>query len=303
MKFRISPDCDPCKNLLSSRHKDAASKRTSAGIRTFSNGIQHVNAAELNAVDAHVMPPAGEPMLAHSDGEEMPDDCSTTSVAALGEMLMSTPPPSAVPPSIVPTRPPSIVTPDYCSSLRVDGERALHVIVKHDHCSNSQLVPSCVPPRTDTLSDDDPISDISLRTDVISDDDPSVTLHAVTPVDSDDDSAADLSATCADVTLASSFGSACATNPDIAASMFGWSCPDDIRHSVCGLNAVKMVLPFDLPMVIGSTFVTRHQAANSLIDLAAGSGEHASSGTDVTFGIDARGLQMHFLCTSHGMSH
>ena len=253
------------------------------------------------AEHAHVMSPAGEPMLAHSDGEEMPDDHSTASVGALGETPMLTPPPSAVPPSIVPTRPPSIVTPDHCSSLRVDGERALHVIVKHDHCSNSRLVPSCVPLRMDTLSDDDPISDISLRTDVISDDDPSVTLHAVTPVDSDDDSAADpvdsdddsaadLSATCTDVALASSFGSACATDPDIAAFMFGWSRPDDIRHSVCGLSAVKMVLPFDLPMVIGSTFVTRHQAASSLIDLAAGSGEHASSGTDVTFGIVAQGL-------------
>ena len=259
-----------------------------------------ITAAELNTVDAHVMPPAGEPMLAHSAGEEMPDDCSTNSVAALGEMLMSTPPPSAVPPSIVPTHPPSVVTLDCCSSLHVDGERALHVVVKHDHCSNSQHAPSCVPPRMDTLSDDDPISDVSLRTDVISDDDPSVTLHAATPVDSNDDSATDLSATCVDVTLASSFGSACATNPDIAASMFDWSCPDDIRHSVCCLNAVKMVLPFNLPMVVGSTFVTRHQAANSLIDLAARSGEHASPDTDVTFGIDVQGLQMAF-CSAHPM--
>ena len=59
-----------------------------------------------------------------------------------------------------------------------------------------------------------------------------------------------------------------------------------------------MVLPFDLPMVVGSTFVTRRQAANSLIDLAARSGEHASSGTDVAFGIDVQGLQMAF-CSVH----
>ena len=127
------------------------------------------------------------------------------------------------------------------------------VVVKHDHCSNSwcnfqlsepEHVPSCVPPRTDTMSDDDPISDISLRMDVISDDDPcskvnavrdnlpsSVAPHAVTSVDSNDDSATDLSATCVDAALASSFGSACVTDPNIAASMFDWSSPDDTMSS------------------------------------------------------------------------